>query len=61
MVIPAFNEESYLPALLDTVDRARQRYVRGSNAIEIIVAREALDVLMLNRIPCFKLTVRTEV
>lgn len=41
MVIPAFNEESYLPALLDTVDRARQRYVRGSNAIEIIVADNA--------------------
>ena len=41
MVIPAFNEESYLPALLDTVDRARQRYVHGKNAIEIIVADNA--------------------
>jgi glycosyltransferase involved in cell wall biosynthesis len=41
MVIPAFNEQSYLPSLLDTVDRARQQYRRGSQAIEIIVADNA--------------------
>ncbi len=41
MIIPAFNEEGYLPTLLDTVDRAQQQYIRGSNAIEIIVADNA--------------------
>lgn len=38
MVIPAYNEEDYLPALLDTVDVARSRYSGGTDAIEIIVA-----------------------
>src|SRR5688500_213700 len=38
VVIPAFNEQSYLPRLLDTIDRARERYVGGPEAIEVIVA-----------------------
>jgi glycosyltransferase involved in cell wall biosynthesis len=41
LIIPAFNEELYLPALLDTVDVARQRYTGGSQAVEIIVADNA--------------------
>ena len=38
VIIPAYNEEAYLPRLLDTVDIARARYRGGANAIEIIVA-----------------------
>ena len=38
LVIPARNEEAYLPRLLDTVDVARQRYRGGPGAIEVIVA-----------------------
>lgn len=38
LVIPAYNEEAYLPRLLDTVDEARRQYHRGSDAVEIIVA-----------------------
>lgn len=38
LIIPAFNEELYLPALLDSVDVARARYVRGANDVEVIVA-----------------------
>ena len=38
MVIPAFNEENYLTRLLDTVDRARERYVGAPDSIEVIVA-----------------------
>jgi glycosyltransferase involved in cell wall biosynthesis len=38
LVIPAFNEEAYLPALLDSVEVARARYSRGANEVEIIVA-----------------------
>jgi glycosyltransferase involved in cell wall biosynthesis len=38
LVIPAFNEEAYLPALLDSVDVARARYSRGANGVEVIVA-----------------------
>jgi glycosyltransferase involved in cell wall biosynthesis len=38
LVIPARNEEVYLPRLLDTVDRARGRYSGGADAIEVIVA-----------------------
>jgi glycosyltransferase involved in cell wall biosynthesis len=37
-VIPAFNEAQLLPRLLDTVDRARSRYRRGPEAVEVIVA-----------------------
>src|SRR6478672_7273663 len=38
LVIPAFNEEEFLPALLDSVDLARARYARGPREIEVIVA-----------------------
>lgn len=38
LVIPAYNEERFLPRLLDTVDEARRRYHRGSDAIEVIVS-----------------------
>jgi glycosyltransferase involved in cell wall biosynthesis len=36
LVIPARNEAEYLPALLDSVDEARKRYV-GSEEIEVVV------------------------
>jgi glycosyltransferase involved in cell wall biosynthesis len=38
LIIPAYNEEAYLPRLLDTVDVARSRYARGPGAVEVIVA-----------------------
>ncbi len=38
LVIPAYNEEHYLPRLLDTVDAARARFRLGADAIEVIVA-----------------------
>jgi glycosyltransferase involved in cell wall biosynthesis len=38
LVIPAFNEEGYLPALLDSVALARSRYAGAAGAIEVIVA-----------------------
>jgi len=38
LIIPAYNEEAVLPALLDTVDIARNHYRSGADAIEIIVA-----------------------
>lgn len=38
LVIPAYNEENYLPRLLNSVDRARENYVNGPDAIEVIVA-----------------------
>jgi glycosyltransferase involved in cell wall biosynthesis len=38
LVIPAFNEEKYLPDLLESVDRARGRYEAGSDQVEVIVA-----------------------
>ena len=41
LIIPAHNEQNYLPALLDTVDTARLNYKGGSNAIEVIVANNA--------------------
>lgn len=41
LVIPARNEENYLPALLDSVDEARTRFHRGPDAIEVIVADNA--------------------
>lgn len=41
LVIPAYNEEDYLPRLLDTVDAARQTYRGGPEAIEVIVADNA--------------------
>jgi len=38
LIIPAYNEEAYLPRLLDSVDRARLRYHAGAASIEVIVA-----------------------
>ncbi|MBI2212580.1 MAG: glycosyltransferase [Acidobacteria bacterium] len=38
LVIPAYNEEHFLPRLLDTVDAARTRFRSGADAIEVIVA-----------------------
>jgi glycosyltransferase involved in cell wall biosynthesis len=37
LVIPAYNEERFLPRLLDSVDSARSQW-RGPGAIEVIVA-----------------------
>lgn len=41
LVIPAYNEEHYLPRLLDSVDRARANYVNGPAAIEVIIGDNA--------------------
>jgi glycosyltransferase involved in cell wall biosynthesis len=41
LVIPAYNEERFLPRLLDSIDVARQRYARGADAVEVIVADNA--------------------
>ena len=38
LVIPAWNEQAFLPRLLDTVDEARARYRHGASAVEVIVA-----------------------
>ncbi len=38
LVIPAFNEEDFLPALLNTVDEARAQYSGDQDAIEVVVA-----------------------
>ncbi|RKZ09483.1 glycosyl transferase family 2 [Candidatus Fermentibacteria bacterium] len=38
LIIPARNEENYLPRLLDSVDIARMNYHRGSDAVEVIVS-----------------------
>ena len=38
LIIPAYNEELYLPRLLDTVDAARAAYRAGPASIEVIVA-----------------------
>ena len=41
LVVPAYNEAVLLPALLETVARARARHSRGADAIEIVVADNA--------------------
>jgi glycosyltransferase involved in cell wall biosynthesis len=41
LVIPAYNEASWLAALLDTVEIARRHYRGGADAIEVIVADNA--------------------
>jgi glycosyltransferase involved in cell wall biosynthesis len=38
VVIPAFNEERFLPRLLASLQRARDSYRQGVSAIEVIVA-----------------------
>lgn len=41
LIIPAWNEASYLPRLLATVQTARTRYSAEPDAIEVIVANNA--------------------
>jgi glycosyltransferase involved in cell wall biosynthesis len=41
LVIPAYNEQALLPALLETVEVARRRYSFGSDEIEVVVADNA--------------------
>jgi glycosyltransferase involved in cell wall biosynthesis len=38
IIIPAYNEEQYLPRLLDSIDVARSNYSGGRAAVEVIVA-----------------------
>jgi glycosyltransferase involved in cell wall biosynthesis len=38
VIIPAYNEEKYLPRLLDSIEAARRNYFGGSQQIEVIVA-----------------------
>lgn len=38
IVIPAFNEDAYLPRLLASIEAARRNYSGGRGAIEVIVA-----------------------
>ena len=41
LVIPAYNEERFLPRLLDSVDAAAAAYAHGKSAVEVIVADNA--------------------
>ena len=41
LVVPAYNEAAYLPALLASVDVARQRYAYRADEVEVIVADNA--------------------
>jgi glycosyltransferase involved in cell wall biosynthesis len=41
LVIPAYNEERFLPRLLDSVDEAARRYAHGPASVEVIVADNA--------------------
>lgn len=41
LIIPAYNEEKYLPRLLASVAAARARYRHGTEAVEVIVADNA--------------------
>lgn len=41
LVIPAYNEERFLPRLIDSVAAAAQRYSAGPAAVEVIVADNA--------------------
>src|ERR1700720_2397081 len=38
IIIPAYNEEQYLPRLLNSIAAARSNYSGGRDAIEVIVA-----------------------
>jgi len=38
VIIPAYNEEKYLPRLLESIETARSNYCGGRDAIEVIVA-----------------------
>lgn len=41
LVVPAYNEERYLPRLLDSVDAARAAYRGGPSEVEVVVADNA--------------------
>jgi len=41
LVVPAYNEERYLPRLLESVDAARRAYAGGPSEVETIVADNA--------------------
>lgn len=41
LIIPAYNEEDYLPRLLGTVSEAQKRYRHGPEAVEVIVVDNA--------------------
>lgn len=41
LIVPAYNEESYLPLLLDSVDVARARFHGGADSIEVLVVDNA--------------------
>lgn len=41
LIIPAYNEEAYLPALLSSVEKARSRYTGGPDDVEVLVADNA--------------------
>jgi glycosyltransferase involved in cell wall biosynthesis len=41
VIVPAFNEERYLPRLLDSLDAARRAYRGGPGAVEVIVGDNA--------------------
>ncbi|MDX6443577.1 MAG: hypothetical protein QOH71_651 [Blastocatellia bacterium] len=43
VVIPAYNEEHYLPRLLDSIEVARANYSGGRDEIEVIVADNDSD------------------
>lgn len=37
VVIPAYNEEAFLPRLIDSIDAARDAYAGGRDAVEVVV------------------------
>ena len=41
LIIPAYNEEAYLPALLNSVHKARTEYAGGPDEIEVVVVDNA--------------------
>src|SRR6266581_5198151 len=38
VIIPAYNEDRYLPRLLESIDTARSNYSGGRDTVEVIVA-----------------------
>lgn len=38
LVVPAYNEEEYLPLLLDSIEEARDRFTPSPSLIEVIIA-----------------------
>jgi glycosyltransferase involved in cell wall biosynthesis len=38
LIVPVYNEEEYLPILLDSVEEARERFIFGPSLIEVIIA-----------------------